>query len=428
MNNTKRIIIITGILGVVLLLVLLLWQQPERHNWLETYKENSREPYGAYVIFELLKSYFPNEPTVVLEEKLSESLPLGGDKTANYISMGEGLLLDSADVEKLLEFVEQGNKAFIFSRTIPFDLMDELYFDDCDAMYWDDYYALRDSVVLTNLVHPALKRDSAFRYTYIYRGKTAAYRWQYIDPVYFCDSTRSLIRLGMLNDSLINFAKIKYGAGDFFLHTNPIVFTNLNLLEEEALNYADRVFSHLEEGPVYWDKYGRISEATARRLNNIPLPPGERRLSNETPLQYILSQPSLAWAWYTLLAATLLYLAFRAKRKQRIIPVLEENNNTSLEFVRTIGRLYFLQNNHRQLCLQKMKLFKAFVREKYQLVMRGQESEELVERLANKSEVSPELIEKIFSMYRNIESSSFVSENTLIAFHQRLDAFYKNCR
>lgn len=428
MNRSRRIIFILGIVVVVVLLLVLLWQVPNRHNWLETYKESSKEPYGSHVLFELLKSYFPGQPTTVIEEKLSEELPLDGDKKKNYVFVGEGLFMDSSDVDVLLDFVDLGNTAFISSRTIPYDLMFYLYYEECDNAYWDDYYSVPDSSVALSLIHPNLRRDSSFVFDYVYRGKKREYRWQYIEDYYFCNQENGLVRLGYLNDSLVNFAQIKYGEGFFYLHTTPMAFTNINMLEEEALDYADRVFSHLEEGPIYWDKYSRISEATARRRNNSAPPPNERRLSNDTPLQYILSQPPLAWAWYTLLGATLLFLIFRAKRKQRIIPVLEQNANTSLEFVKTIGRLYFLQNNHRQLSLQKMRLFRAFVREKYQITLREENDSSMIERLATKSEIPVEVIEKIMSMYRNIESSSFVSENTLIEFHQKMDAFYKNCK
>ncbi len=428
MNNSRRFIFIFAILAVVILLAILLWQAPTRHNWLETYKEDSKEPYGTHVLFELLKSYFPNKNTTVIQEKLSDELPLKTNEKMNYVFVGGGLYMDSLDVEVLLDFVEEGNTALISSRTIPFDLMFHLYYEECENTYWEDYYSDTDSTNHLNLFHPNLKRDSAFHLSYIYRGKERNYRWQYIDDDFFCDMEYGFVKLGHLNDSLINFARIKFGEGTFYLHTTPLAFTNITMLEKEALDYADRIFSHLEEGPIFWDKYSRVSEATARRLNNSPLPPSERRLSNETPLQYILSQAPLAAAWYTLLGAALLYLLFRAKRKQRIIPVLEKNTNTSLEFVKTIGRLYFLQNNHRQLCVQKMKLFKSFIREKYQLTIRDEIDSSLVGRLSHKSEIPEAAIQNIFGMFRNIESSSFVSENTLIEFHQRMDEFYKNCK
>lgn len=428
MNQSRRIIFIVGILAVLIVLMALLWRTPQRHNWLETYKESSKHPFGTQVIFGLLQSYFRGEPTNVIEEKLSEELPLKPDQKSNYIFIGEGLYMDSMDVEVLLDYVDMGNTAFISSRTIPYDLMFYLYYEECENLYWDDYYSSIDSTKLLNLIHPGLSRDTSFNFTFVFRNKPREYRWQYIDSSYFCDQEYGFVKLGLMNDTLVNFARIKYGEGAFYLHTTPVVFSNIQLLEKDALDYADRVFSHLEEGPIYWDKYSKVSEATARRMNNSPFGPSERRLSNETPLQYILSQPPLAGAWYTLLAATVLYLFFRAKRKQRIIPVMDQNANTSLEFVKTIGRLYFLQNNHRQLSLQKMKLFKAFVRGKYQITLKEKEDEQLIDRLAHKSEVPEEVIKNILAMYRNIDSSSFVSENTLIEFHQRIDQFYKQCK
>ncbi len=428
MNNSKRILFIFGILTILVVLMVLFWRTPQRLSWVEHYKEDSNHPFGTQVIFELLKTYFPGQTTTIIEEKLSEELILDASQKSNYIFVGEGLYMDSTDVETLLDFVDMGNTAFISSRTIPYDLMFYLYYEECGSMYWDDYYSSEDSVKTLNLNHPDLRTEKGFDFTFIFRNKARVYRWQYIDSVYFCDQEYGFVELGRMNDTLINFARIKYGEGAFYLHTTPMVFSNIQLLEKKALDYADRVFSHLEEGPIYWDKYSRVSEGTARQLNNSSFPPSERRLSNETPLQYILSQPPLAGAWYTLLGALLLYLLFRAKRRQRIIPVMDKNANTSLEFVRTIGRLYFLQNNHRQLCLQKMKLFKAFVREKYKITLKEELDEPLIDRLANKSQVPEEVIRNILSVYRNIDSSSFVSENTLIDFHQRIDQFYKQCK
>ena len=233
--------------------------------------------------------------------------------------------------------------------------------------------------------------------------------------------------IGTLNDSLPIFARVAYGDGYFYLHTIPLVFTNIQLLDEEGLEYANRTFSHLQAGPIYWDDYSRVSEWMGRRRNERQYYSASRQLSTESPLQYILGQPPLAWGWYLLLSLGLLYLLFRAKRKQRIIPVLEPNTNTSLEFLSTIGRLYFMQNNHKQLALQQMKLWQSYLRERYLLQTRDMDSA-FVEKLAHKSEISKEVINKILLLYRNISSSTFVSENTLIDFHRLLDNFYKNSK
>ncbi|MCB0572799.1 MAG: hypothetical protein KDC66_23685 [Phaeodactylibacter sp.] len=107
--------------------------------------------------------------------------------------------------------------------------------------------------------------------------------------------------------------------------------------------------------------------------------------------------------------------------------MLEPNTNTSLEFLSTIGRLYFLQNNHRQLALQQIKLWQGHLREHYFLQTREMDKA-FVEKLANKSEIPEDAINKILLLCRNIQSSNFVSENTLIEFHRLLDDFYKNSK
>ncbi|MCP4158108.1 MAG: hypothetical protein GY757_60955, partial [bacterium] len=220
-----------------------------------------------------------------------------------------------------------------------------------------------------NFNHRELANDTGFVFKYIKRYKEKIYNWQYIESYFFCEEEYSLVELGRMNNSFINFARVKYGDGTFYFHTTPLAFTNISMLEKQSLEYANRVFSHLQPGDIYWDRYSQISERVGRRRNQARNG-GERRFSTQSPLQYILSQPALAWAWYLLLAVGVLYLLFRTKRKQRIIPVLERNTNTSLAFLSTIGRLYFLQNNHRQLCLQKTRLFQGFIREHYNLQSR----------------------------------------------------------
>lgn len=152
-----------------------------------------------------------------------------------------------------------------------------------------------------------------------------------------------------------------------------------------------------------------------------------RDFNRPSPLSYVLSQPPLAWAWYTLLGTTLVYFLFRIKRRQRIIPVLPSNKNNSLAFIRTIGRLYFLQNNHRQLVLQKMKLFLQFVRDRYKIQTR-ELHEDFVYQLSVKSEIKPEKIQKILDSYQAIDFSPEIQERILADFHQQIESFYKNCK
>ena len=74
-----------------------------------------------------------------------------------------------------------------------------------------------------------------------------------------------------------------------------------------------------------------------------------------------------------------------------------------------------------------MKLFLGHVRERYNIATK-EIDKVFVEKLSTKSEIPKTIINKILEYYKNIDSSTFVSDNTLINFHQVLATFYKNSK
>lgn len=399
---------------------------PQRLDWRETYTANSKAPYGTFVLFESLKGFFQADSIRVLRDSLSGQLPsekLGG----TYLFVGEAMFLDLADQAQLLAFVEAGNTAFISSKSIPYSLAEGFYRPDCPDSSWEGYDSQTDSLAAFNFVHPQLRQDTGFAYDYLWQGHRDGYPWQFLPPIYFCEAeaqSAGFTVLGTMGDEAVNFARHPYGQGHFYLHTAPIAFSNLHLREDKGLAYLKRVLSHFDaSGPVYWDAYSKVPDWGQSDIRS----QAERQLSGEGPFQYILSQPPLAWAWYLLLAMGLLFLVFRAKREQRVIPVLPPNTNTSLEFLSAIGRLYFLQNNHRQLALLQMKLFLQEVRERYGMAA-GAVDEAFMEQLAARSGVAESHLKKILTLYRNIERSSFMTSKTLADFHELIQYFHQNSK
>ena len=187
---------------------------------------------------------------------------------------------------------------------------------------------------------------------------TAMYDWRFLNEAYLCGSDPFFTRLGTYNDSHINFFKVKYGRGTFIFHSNPIVFCNLFFVKAQGKEYMEKVFSYLPEGDIYWDELlGKFEFSKS----------GNSKSLSTSPFSYILSQTSLAWAFYISIMLSIIYVIFAGKRMQRIIPVLEPNSNTSLEFVQTIGSLSFLQKNLNQQVIQQMKLFLGHIRQRYKL-------------------------------------------------------------
>jgi hypothetical protein len=432
-NRPKYALLIAAIIGGIVLLFLLFRRSHGRVDWRETYAEHSKAPYGTRVIAELLATYFPGQEFHLMRD--SFSLPANAPG-ANYICVGEASWLEKEEAEQLLEFVRKGGRAFLALKILPHALMGILYEEtNCktyDYEYFEpDYWIANtiepDTAVRLRLTHPNLSRIDPFVFKYYYNHRPWRYQWQYYEPDTYCMLANEISPLGYLNENHVNFLRLAYGRGQLLIHTNPLVFTNIQLLEEDALRYADRVFTHLAVGPIYWDESSKFPEYEIRRRRASPFGPSERRISQRSPLQYVLAQPALTWAWYLLLALALLYLLFGAKRRQRVMPVLEKNTNTSLEFLSTIGRLYFLQNDHRSLACQKMKLFFAFIRDRYGLHAREIDAE-FLENLAAKSEIPLIKVQGLFRQYEKIEGAPQIDAHTLIDFHRRMEYIYKHCK
>ncbi|NUO02844.1 MAG: DUF4350 domain-containing protein [Saprospiraceae bacterium] len=425
--SRQRLYILGGIAVVFLLLYLLFGNSGQQYSWKEDYHHKSRDPYGVNVLFSLLDQFIPGGGVIVLKDSLNGSFSQHDTPKASYVFSGAGMYMTERDRNALLQFVSEGNQAFISCNTIPHDLMFYLYLEECGTP-WDGFHSIRDTLVRLNLDHPDLIMSEAPKYQYLNNFQIQSYPWRFMGSEYFCDkdTQRTILGYVIADSSYINFARVKHGAGYFYLHTTPLAFTNYHLIRKEGLEYARRVFAHLPEGQVYWDEYSRVPESVTR-LANQRASDGPPEISQESPLKYVLSQPALTWAWYLLLGTVLLYLLFRAKRRQQIVPVVERNTNTSLEFVQTIGQLYFLQNNHQKLAMQKIRLFNGFIREKYNLNYR-EGDEQFFARLAARSEVPETLIRDIFSMQETIKKAYAIGTAKLIDFHRLMDQFYKICK
>jgi len=403
----------------------------QRFDWRDSqvqsaYSETNDQPYGTQALHRLLDGYFPKGKLVDIRKDLPKTLPLDSVRQSSYVFVGEGLFLDSLSTAHLLAFVAAGNTALLSSKTIPFDLMFHLYYEECTDQEWSDYENVaHPDPVRVSLTAPWFERAVPLHYAR--QNEASSYAWNYIESAFFCDSLPQR-PLGYLNDSLVNFAAFPHGKGRFLLHCTPIAFSNYHLLRTESRRYAEGVLAHLPQGDIYWDAYSRVPETVARRRNR----GGERQLPTEHPLAYVLQQPPLAWAWYLTLALAAAYLLFRAKRRQRIIPVLGKKENSSYEFISTIANLHFREKNHRYLCVQTMRLFLAQVRERYNMVaqldhetLKPRLDAQFEQRLEQVSGVPIQQIRNIFAQY-NATVQFEPDEDMMVRLHLAVEDFWKN--
>jgi len=387
---------------------------PKQYDWQENYLADNDGPFGTYVLHTLLAE---QRELVDLNAPIADALPLDATAApASYVIICDYMYLDSLDQDQLLQFAAAGNTIFL-SASVP----SQTVLDTILTPYCPDSLFRRPNTIPAQQVSLRMTgSDREHNLSYRTQKYYEPYFWSYLDEDCFCPPFSSqLDTLGTCSPGGVNFVAFAYGEGHFLIHTTPLAFTNLSMKEESGLAYTEAIIRQLPGDTIYWDRWSMTSASFNREFSNGP------RRYGPGPLQYILQQPALAWAWYILLGAALCYLIFRTKRRQRVIPVLDPNRNTSLEFLQTIGRLYFLQNDHKKLALEDMALFLSYVRNRYRVPTRTLD-EAFAKKLSEQAQVPLNIIKKILLLNANIKSSSYVSENTLEEFHQHIETFYQH--
>jgi len=281
-----------------------------------------------------------------------------------------------------------------------------------------------DTLVELTLENKKLTKPALLRQQYDFITYQA--NWNYLNSLKN-EAGIEMEVLGKLNDSLINFVRLPIGSGHLYIHTTPQAFTNMPLANDSIMPYAQLVSTYFGNGRTYWDEENRNYDPNAFKKAEDDYD----QETSEGPLEFILSEPSLRAAWYFILLAIVLYVFFGAKRKQRIIPVTERMENTSIEYAEVISQLFMRQKDHKSLVKLKGDLFKAELRERYGLrvpLKKEDENDEWFTKVSQKTGVKTELIKRIYERMHYFAVAEDVDTEQMLTFHNYLEEFNATAR
>ncbi|MDX2301481.1 MAG: hypothetical protein NW226_01720 [Microscillaceae bacterium] len=413
---TNQRIVLLSSLSVIGFLVFFYfyWNGGENERnflWYEDYENKGDEPYGTFILYELLKDKYAGK-FVSIQRPIREVLDEERKTNTNYVFVGQKLHFGKNDLNKMTDYVKRGNTAFLSVKYFPDELIEFLQDEACDGLEVYFYEDL-ESVNLGLFDKPITENDEELDFTYRVRKQEQTYYWEYFAQL---DCETPYEELGYIEakeeeDYYSNFVRIKYGKGYFYLHTTPLAFSNFHLVDKKKLLYADQVFASLSNGKLYWDEHSKVSYSN----ENEP---------SRSPLKYILAQPSLRWAWYLLLLGVVIYFVFYSKRRQRAIPILPANINSSIEFAETTGRLYYQSENHFKLSKHIYNLFLTDLRRHYNVQL-SEVNPAVFERISLKTGVPIKVVKEIFDLHQRFEFKKNISQEELIHFHQLIELFHK---
>ena len=171
------------------------------------------------------------------------------------------------------------------------------------------------------------------------------------------------------------------------------------------------MLAQFAKGKVLWHEYDYDSYSGANAYSN-------------NPLRFLFSQKSLKFGWYIFLLALVLYILFRSKREQRVIPILPRLKNTAVEFIKTSALLYYKSNGHHHIAKEMHLVFLADVRHKLNLATDLPE-QDLIKNIAIKSGIETQIITKLFSHFKYVMTPNVATNDDLIDLHHQLENYHK---
>lgn len=296
---------------------------------------------------------------------------------SNVIIVGEPNTND-AFIENLLLHVSAGNGLFIASEN--FDFL-------------EDYIPLQ-----TNNENDSLDLYvGSQKYTFI-RGRNG---------VFFsgCEYPDKFVLARNSNNEPV-LLKFPFGDGFIVLSSTPVAFTNYYLLKKETQPFIEFAFNQLENEDTYW------SEKSLRMGVS----------HDESKLDYLKKQPPLWWAFNIALYTMIVFMLFALKRRQRLIPVLDLPENSTVEYIRIMAQLHIQNGNNKLLFHKKLNYFLEYIRKKYHLdtsILDG----EFIDKLITVSQKDPNRVRFLFNLISDINTKSEVSKEELITVHKSIVKF-----
>ena len=407
MTKNSIIILVVVLVGVgIFAFVMYVKSHTPKFKWEPDYLKKSEQPYGLKCFYDLLKTQNTNINSISTD---AFYLLDTNETNGNLIIIDSYVGLDSLNSAYLLDYVYKGNKVFIATDEAPLELF-KRFLPSTDSAVYDKY---ESSAITIKFTSSELPYPETMLFHHQYYKNDASTHWSGYFKNYFDTriSPYNIVPISYFNDTIINCFYATYGKGKLVVHTNPILFANYNIIQKNGFKNARNIFSYLNNGPVHWHEFQYPQYQNNGSYEN-------------NPLKFLFSHYTLRTGWYVLIASILIFILFRSKREQRIIPVIYKNKNTSIEYAKAIGSLYYQKKSHHYLGIELYTIFLSEIRTRYNIITSAKESD-LIEQISKKAEVKKEILIDLFASFDDVRHDVNSTSKQLIKLYQAIGNFNK---
>ncbi|HET9826594.1 MAG TPA: DUF4350 domain-containing protein [Chitinophagaceae bacterium] len=374
-----------------------------------TFNKADKIPYGTYIAYNNLQHLFPHATILVNTRQPGSWVSLNNDADHQaLVIIAPSFRADEFEMKKLIDFVKNGNTVFVSAAILSYEVQNMLRCDAPDAYSVSENLALNNNadsftVTLANPPFPVMQEYGC-----------PGLRFESYFSKY--DSATTTV-LGNGAYILPNFIRLTAGKGNMYFHLTPLSFSNYFLLYDKNIAYYDKTMSLIPGSTkkIVWDEYFLHKKYYSYNA-------GAGR--SHSMISVLMKNASFRAALLVLIVLILLYVLQEMRRKQRMIPEMMRPGNDSLDFVKTVGRLYYEKGDNTNLSRKMSAYFLEHVRNKYK-ISTNKLDDGFVLSLQKKTGYPESMIREITSFINSLDEEPLVTDERLVDFHRQLEEFYK---
>jgi len=373
-------------------------------DWKKVYDLKDENPRNISFFMDLLDVHVKDSIYNLKYWSDLDTIPNHEEATYLFIGdeFGAGDYYDS-----IMHYADSGATVYLSFNHLTTDIYQRHF--EVGAFYWDY------SKVLFAWIG-----DTTVPFYYVYENDTINEDWYSFSETEIIDTNYRSYMYAMKHP----FAFYeKHNKGKVHFHSIPNLFENYQVIQPNGYAHARIVLNKIpKDKPVIFLTCG-INDSS-QPISTFDENEDEGSEKEDTSLiQFILKNPALRLAFLLFIGLLLLYVFFRAKRKEEILSGYNQKRNMSLAFVETLSSIYISRNSPiGVLQVMRKNFYSSINRHFYIDLSRKENLEQNLEKLIAKV---PYDSEKLIDIVNSLDSrKNNVDNRHLGVLNAKIRAFY----
>ena len=167
------------------------------------------------------------------------------------------------------------------------------------------------------------------------------------------------------------------------LNTTPKAFYNYQLKRKTGFKYSEFVLNQLSPNQdIIILELGRLSDNYGDE--DVDEETGDKLKKDDSYLTLLFKNPTLLKAMLLAIIGMLLFVIFRSKRTQPVVPYISQKKDMTLAFADTITSIYFAKRNPYGLLQVQKRNFYSMVQKHFYIDLSRDDKKNAIESLAER--------------------------------------------